>query len=348
MSPRGSVESARFAFFGAGWFARLQLAAWHELGGVRCVALYNRTRKTGEELAARHGIGRVYDDAEELLSKEKVDFIDIVTNPFTLRDFVLMAARRRVPVICQKPLAPSVETGQEMVEACRTAGIPFFVHENWRWQAPLRRLKTLLDEGVIGEVFRARFTMVSGHDMYRNEPTLRQIEKFILTDMGTHVLDIARFYFGEPDQLTCQTHRVHADIRGEDVATVMLLMREGRTTVTCELGYAENPLEHECFPQTLAMLEGSRGSMEIAPDYWIRVTTKSGTRVDRFAPARYAWSDPMHEVVEASIVECNRHLLAAMRGETAAETTGEDNLKTLRLVHDCYDAAARRCVIHYT
>jgi len=341
------MPASTFAFFGAGWFGRLQLAAWHEVPGVRCAALYNRTRKTGEELAARFGIPRVYDDAEELLAKEKVDFIDVVTNPFTLRDFVLMAARHRVPVICQKPLAPSVETGREMVDACRAAGVPFFVHENWRWQAPLRRLKALLDEEAVGEIFRARFTMVSGHDVYRNEPTLREIEKFILTDMGTHILDIARFCFGEPSQLACQTHRVHPDIRGEDVATVMLLMRAGRTTVTCELGYAENALEHECFPQTLALLEGSRGSIEIAPGYVIRVTTKTGTAVERHPPARYAWSDPMHEVVEASIVECNRHLLAALRGEAAAETTGEDNLRTLKLVYDCYEAAARRTVIRY-
>jgi D-apiose dehydrogenase len=341
------MTARRFAFFGAGWFARMQLSAWHELPGVECAALYNRTRSTGEELAARFGIRRVYDDAEELLAREKVDFIDIVTNPFTLHDFVLMAARHRVPVICQKPLAPSVAQGQEMVDACRAAGIPFYVHENWRWQAPLRRLKALLDSGEIGEVFRARFTMVSGHDVYTNEPTLREIEKFILTDMGTHILDIARFFFGEPDQLSCQVHRVHPDIKGEDVATVMLLMRGGRTTVTCELGYAENFLEHECFPQTLALLEGASGSIEVTEGFMIRVTTRTGTRVEHAAPAHYGWTDPKHEVVEASIVECHRHLLAALRGEVKGETTGEDNLRTLRLVHDCYEAAAGRRTVTY-
>jgi hypothetical protein len=55
----------------------------------------------------------------------------------------------------------------------------------------------------------------------------------------------------------------------------------------------------------------------------------------------------MHEVVEASIVECNRHLLAALRGEATAETTGEDNLRTLKLVDDRYEAAARHSVIRY-
>jgi hypothetical protein len=44
-------------------------------------------------------------------------------------------------------------------------------------------------------------------------------------------------------------------------------------------------------------------------------------------------------------MDCNRHLLSALRGEVAAETTGEDNQKTLALVHACYDSAAGRCVV---
>jgi hypothetical protein len=138
---------------------------------------------------------------------------------------------------------------------------------------------------------------------------------------------------------------VHQRITGEDVATVMLLMRGGRTTVTCEVGYAESFLERECFSQTLVMVEGSRGSIEVAPDYWVRVTTASGTAADRFPPKRYPWTDAAHEVVEASIVECNRHLVSALRGEVVAETPGEDNLKTLKLVYDCYDSAERGSVI---
>ena len=59
-------------------------------------------------------------------------------------------------------------------------------------------------------------------------------------------------------QLLCQTHRVHPDIRGEDVATVMLSANRGSATVSCELGYAENYLERECFPQTLMLVEGEK------------------------------------------------------------------------------------------
>ena len=56
-------------------------------------------------------------------------------------------------------------------------------------------------------------------------------------------------------------------------------------------------------------------------------------------PPQYPWADPAYGVVHASIVPCNTHLLKALRGEGMAETTGEDNLKTLRLVFAAYESA---------
>jgi predicted dehydrogenase len=280
-----------------------------------------------------------YDDPEELLRREKLDFVDIVTYPFTLSHFVKMVAAHKIPVISQKPMAPSVAIAEENIKACREAGVPYFIHENWRWQTQLRELKKTLDSGVIGIPFRARISMVSAFPVYINEPQLKSLEEFILTDTGTHILDIARFYFGEAQSVYCQIHRVHADIKGEDVATVMMMMNGGRTTVTCELGYPENYIEHEYFPETMVYVEGSKGTAEVAKDCWLRVTTKDGTHSGRYAPLWYAWVDPAYHLIHSSIVPTNAHLLQALRGEVDAETTGEDNLKTLKLVFAAYDSA---------
>jgi predicted dehydrogenase len=181
--------------------------------------------------------------------------------------------------------------------------------------------------------------MVSGFPVFANQPFLKELDQFVLTDMGSHVLDVARCLFGEAGRLYCQTGKVHADIRGEDVATVMLQMRTG-ATVNVEMGYAENYLERDRFPETSIFIEGARGSLELAPDFWIRVTTKSGTHIRRVPPPRYAWANPAYDVVHSSIVPCHANLLAALRGEAEAETTGEDNLKTVRLVFASYESAA--------
>ena len=136
---------------------------------------------------------------------------------------------------------------------------------------------------------------------------------------------------------------MHADIKGEDVATVM--MRMGKATVTCNMAYAENHLEHDRFPETYVFVEGTKGSAELGPDYWIRTTTSAGTHAKRYPPPRYAWADSVYDVVQSSIVACNANLLGALRGEGKAETTGEDNLKTVRLVFGAYESAAKNQVI---
>ena len=335
----------RFALLGTGSWARYQLGAWRELDRARCVALFNRTRAKAEALGRELGIAAVYDDAEELLRREEVDFLDVVTHPSTHARFVELAAAHRKPVICQKPMANDFATAERMVRTCRYAGVPLLIHENWRWQAPIRALKAVLDEGRIGRVFRARLTMVSGVERFGNPPFPAGLEPLVLADMGSHVLDVARFLFGEAESLACRTSRVHPHIEGEDVATVLLGMRSGATVVV-ELGYPGTPYERERFPETFAFVEGDKGSVELAGDYWVRVTTAEGTDARRHPPPRYAWADPRYDVVHASAVACNENLLAALRGEGRAETTGEDNLRTVRLVFGAYESAASGRAVH--
>ena len=332
-------QETRIGVVGCGFWSGFQVAGWGELKCAPVVSVCDRERARAEALAARFGIPRVYADAEELIARERLDVLDVITDPRAHEQLVRLAAGGGIPVICQKPLAPTLAAAEGMVLACREVGVPLFVHENWRWQAPIRALKRVLESGVIGRVFRARVDFISGFDVFANQPFLRELEQFILTDIGTHVLDAARFLFGEARSVYCRTQRVHADVRGEDVATLIAEMGDGGTVV-CNMAYAGNHLEHDRFPETYVFVEGAEGSAELGPDYWVRVTTKDGTAARRWPPPRYAWADPAYDVVQASIVACCADLLAGVRGEKAAETTGEDNLKTLRIVFGAYESAA--------
>ncbi len=342
------MPDLKFAVLGTGFWSLYQIPAWLEVGGAQPIAAYNRTLARAEKVASQFGIPRVYNDPEELLKHEagNLDFVDIITAVETHEPLVRLAAQYKLTVICQKPMSTSLASAENMLTACHAAGVPLYIHENWRWQAPIRALKAVLDQGSIGAPFRARIDMVSGFPVFINQPFLGELEQFILTDLGSHILDVARFLFGEASSLYCQTRRVHRDIKGEDVATVVMTMGAG-VTVTCNLAYAGNYLEREAFPQTFLFIEGSQGSLELGPDYWLRTTTQAGTHLKRAAPRRYAWADPAYEVVHASIVTCNANLLAAIKGEGAAETTGEDNLKTVRLIFASYASARDDSVIHF-
>jgi D-apiose dehydrogenase len=349
------LKPLRFAMIGAGFWARYQLAGWREAarasgtaaGGAECLAICNRTRSRAEELAKEFGIPAVYTDPEEMLRGSRPDVVDIVSAPDAHEEQVLLAASLGVPVICQKPMAPTLAAAERMVAACRAAKVPFFVHENWRWQAPIRALKAALERGEIGAPFRGWISLITGYPVFVNQPFLRDLDQFILADLGIHLLDVCRFLFGEVASVFCQSNRVHSDIKGEDVATVMARTAAGATVVVA-MGYAENHLENDRYPETRILVEGTRGSVELAFDYWVRVTTAKGTRADRVPPPSYEWINPLYTVVQSSIVPCIADIARGLRGEAGAETTAEDNLRTVRLTAAAYDSAAAGRVIATT
>ncbi len=332
------MADLRFAVMGCGFWAPYQIAGWMEVGGVELVAVYNRTRSKAEAVAKRFGAPRVYDDAQSMLDSEKLDFVDIITDVDTHARFAIMAAERGIPVICQKPMAPDLATAEKMVATCREHGVQFMIHENWRWQAPIRALKRAMIESRIGKPFRGHILYANSFPVFENQPFLKELKQFILTDMGSHILDVARFLFGNATRLYCQTSRVNPEIKGEDAATVMMQTGEG-VTVTCELSYASR-LEHERFPEAYIRVECENGSAELGPDYWVRVTSGEETTASRHVPPRYPWAEPSHDLVHASIVPCNADLLHSLRTGQRPETFAEDNLNTVRLVFAAYESAA--------
>jgi D-apiose dehydrogenase len=331
------MKNVRVAVVGCGFWSRFQVPAWQELSDVDCVAVCDVDQVKAEQTANAFDIKKSYTDAAEMLREQRPDVLDVITSPVTHRQMVELAAATKTPVICQKPMANTFSEAKAMVRTCAEAQIPFFVHENWRWQHPIRELKTTLDSGKIGTPFRARLDFNTSFPVFTNQPFLRELKQFILADVGTHVLDVVRFLFGEVKQLACQIRTINPGIAGEDVATVFLEMLDGMI-VTCNLSCASRT-EIERFPETFIFVEATRGSAELAPDFSVRLTDTEGTFARRCRPPSYPWADPDYALVHASIVECHRNLRNGLLGSAAAETTGVDNLRTLELVFGAYESA---------
>ena len=332
------MQNLKFAIFGTGFWSQFQLGAWLELSGVECVALYNRTKAKADILAQRFGVPRTYDDPEELLNKEKLDFVDIITDVDTHYHFVKLATDHGIKnIICQKPMGPDFETASKMVKLCKDAGVNFYIHENYRWERPLRRFKEILDSGIIGKPFKARISFNSGFPVFENQPFLAELDKFILTDMGSHIFDVARFMFGECKRLWCQNLNVNPKIKGEDVASVMMQMENGMP-VFAELSYA-SIVEDDAFTTAFILVEGEKGSLYIGPGFEIRTTTKEGTESETVEFPSYEWADPDYIVNHESGIPINQNILEDILGKGKAETTGEDNFKTVKMVWAAYESA---------
>ncbi|TIN30737.1 MAG: Gfo/Idh/MocA family oxidoreductase [Mesorhizobium sp.] len=334
------MAELRGALIGCGFFAVNQMHAWRDIAGASIVAICDRDPERLEIVGDQFGIAKRYTDAAELFAGESLDFVDIATTAPSHRPLVEMATAHRVPVICQKPFAPTLADAKAMVRACAQAGVPLMVHENFRWQSPIQAVRAVLDSGEIGTPFFGRISFRSAYDVFSGQPYLATGKRFIIEDLGIHILDIARFLLGDVSVITTRTVRINPGISGEDVATMLMDHHSGATSVV-DCSYATK-LATEPFPETLIEIDGSDGTIRLAQGYRLTVTGKSGMAVTDVSPPLLPWaSRPWHNIQE-SVVAIQQHWVDCLTQGIEPATSGADNLKTFALVEAAYAGAATR------
>ena len=330
------TEPYRVGLVGCGFFAQNHLAAWTGIPDIRLAAVCDLDVGKARDAAARFG-ATPYTSAEEMLRSERLDFVDIATIMPSHRQLVELVASRRLPLIVQKPLAPTWDDCVAAVACCRGAGLPMMVHENTRFLAPIRAARDVVSSGALGALTWGRIAFRTGHDIYAKQPYLAREQQFVLLDLGVHMLDIARYLLGEAEWLYCQTSRVKPGISGEDLATVMLRHTSGASSVV-ECSYASR-LDPDPFPQVLLELEGTLGSLAVEPGYRMIVVSEGRRREHDVAPRLLPWATPPWHAVQESVLAIQRHWVDCLRRGAAPDTDGEDSLRTYGLVFAAYESA---------
>lgn len=331
------MTDLRGALIGCGFFAINQLHGWRDAKGAGLVAICDRDPARLKLVGEQFGIERRYTDAKEMLASEKLDFVDIATTVESHRPLVELALSHKIPTICQKPFAPSLDDAKAMVAAAHAAGVPLMVHENFRWQSPIRAVKDIIDSGEIGTPYFGRVSFRSGFDVYAGQPYLAKAKRFIVDDLGVHILDVARFLFGDVASLTARTARVNPNIAGEDTAT-MLLDHEGGVTCIVDCSYTTLQAVEQ-FPQTVIEVDGSEGTIRLQKGYGLAVTGRSGSAVHDVSPPLLPWATrPWHNVQE-SVAAIQQDWVDCLKQGKEPATRGDDNIKTFALVEAAYRSA---------
>ena len=329
------------ALIGCGFFARNQLHAWRDIEGVEIVAICDQDAGRLAEAGDDFGIARRYADAAEMFAEGGFDFVDIATTVGSHRVLVEMAAQANggagVHVICQKPFALNMGDARAMVDAVSATGKVLMVHENFRWQSAVRAAIDAVRSGAIGEPFFGRVSFRSGYDVFSGQPYLAEGKRFIIEDLGIHILDIARALFGDVERISATTKRVNPKIKGEDVATMLLSHGSGVTSVVdCSYATQRRP---ETFPETLLEIDGAGGTLRLDAGYKLTIQTDT-EEVRDVSPPVLPWAErPWHNIQE-SVQIIQQHFVDCLHSGQTPETSGTDNLQTFALVEAAYLSAA--------
>jgi predicted dehydrogenase len=336
MATTADNRVLRGGVIGCGFFAANHLHGWQDVEGATIVAVCDRERARAVEAAGRFGVPAVYDDASAMFEAESLDFVDIVTTVESHRPLVELACRYRVPAICQKPLALTADDAAAMVDAATAAGITFMVHENFRFERPLMAVREKLDAGAIGRAHWGHISFRHGYDVYAGQPYLLKEKRLAVMDVGVHVLDIARYYFGEAVRIYCAAQRIDPRVTGEDCVTMLLTHESGAVSVV-DISFATR-IDPDPFPQTLVRIEGADGTLELDGHYRLSDSGPGRRRVEDVEPPGPNWATPPWHVVQDSVIAAQQHWVNCLSAGQEPATSGRDNLKTLKLVFAAYES----------
>jgi predicted dehydrogenase len=221
------VSRLRVAGVGAGYFSQFHLQGWRAIPEVELVGWCDRDVARVKGVAAFRSI-------EEMMDKAKPDLVDIVTPPETHLELVRVAGERGLPVICQKPLAPSFAEAQAIVDLAEKANTTLVVHENFRWQPWYREARRLIDAHTLGKLhcvaFRLRPGDGQGPRAYLDrQPYFQKMPRLLVHETAIHWIDTFRFLMGEVNAVFASLKKRNPIIAGEDSGYLLFDFENGAT-----------------------------------------------------------------------------------------------------------------------
>jgi predicted dehydrogenase len=315
-------EALKGGIVGCGFFADRHIEAWRRIPEAEIVAAADPRLDRAQIFA-----GKAYRSAEEMLDRERLDFVDIVTRVETHLPLVRLAVQRKIPVICQKPIAPDWATALEIVDLAEAGGVRLMIHENWRWQAWYRVAHQMIAGGDIGPLigygFRTRTRDGMGEEPYPKQPYFRQLRRLLIDEAMVHHIDTARFLLGEIETVYAQASRRNPHIIAEDQA-ILVLTHEGEVHGWID-GHRFLDPEPDGPAMGDAFFEGERGILSIP------------ATGDIYRNHVLAWKNDVTVGYRGDSVRATQaHFIACLKDGSPFESGGREYLRTFGAVEAAY------------
>jgi 1,5-anhydro-D-fructose reductase (1,5-anhydro-D-mannitol-forming) len=229
-----------------------------QAGGSRIAAVMRRDVRRALPFARAHRIPLCTADAGQVVGHPEVDIVYVATPPAWHREYVLAAARAGKHVLVEKPMGLSAAQDEEMVDACRRAGVELFVAYYRRFHPHVLKMKELIDAGRIGRPVAAWVDVAHppapGRDWgWRVQPEISGGGLFV--DVVSHRIDLLVYLLGEPEEV-CGL-RVAPGPAGQAEETAALAVRFGGGALAAVSGDFASARRADRFA-----VSGTRGTLD--------------------------------------------------------------------------------------
>lgn len=206
-------STVRVGFIGTGWAERVQIPVF-KLGGLTAQAICAAHPENAQRAARKHDIPDVYENWQELIEAPNVDLVSIVTPPSLHQEIAAAALAAGKHVLCEKPMALNESEAETMLAAAQTKPTHLaIVDHELRFTPQRQTIRRLFRENYVGRAIWVELTWQMGHrlDPGGSWNWWSDIEQGggVLNALGSHLLDLSRWMFGQIDALSAQLKTAH-------------------------------------------------------------------------------------------------------------------------------------------
>lgn len=176
--------------------------SWPPPAIPKLVAICGRNEEKVSEAALKFGYKGYYTEWDEIVRDKNIDIFDNCSPDDTHHEPSIAALNEGKHVICEKPLAMTVEDAKDMYLAAKKSGKKNMCAHNYRFMPAIRLAKELIEQGYIGNIyeFKCRYLQPYGADP--SEPIenvwyATGTRSGVMLGIGSHVIDMARFLAGD-------------------------------------------------------------------------------------------------------------------------------------------------------
>ena len=194
------MKNINYGIIGTGYFGAHLGRILNKIEGAKVVAIYDpeNTKNISEELGCE-----VSENIQELCAREDTDAIIVASPHGAHKEAVSEAAKNKKHVFCEKPIALSYKECSEMIEATKKNGVIFMAGHVMNFMNGVRKIKQLINDGVIGEVLHCH-SMRNGWEKEQKEISWKKIKELSGGHLYHHIheLDFIQFIMGVPEKVT--------------------------------------------------------------------------------------------------------------------------------------------------
>lgn len=224
----GLKNKVGIGIVGAGWGADNIHAPCHMRNPkAELVAVADMFEEAAKRFAEKHGCEAWYTDYNKMLKREDIDIVEVCVPNYLHAEVSIAAMEAGKNVICEKPLAISVEQADKMVETAKKRGVKLMYAENSLFAPALTRVKGIIDEGGIGSIesVEARETHSGSHSKFAIER--RYSGGGCLLHLGCHPIGVALWLIGKPvKRVYAEIGNLYHNIEVEDFATMLMRFKD--------------------------------------------------------------------------------------------------------------------------